>query len=132
MSCGACITCTTSRTSEFETALQQPLHVRHDLQIAEVKADYVAELVRQNLFERYQEQIYSSGIKVYTTLRRADQEAANLALRQGVLDYDRRHGYRGPEGFIELQHDGAPLDEAVEAALENAEEVSGLVAGDCA
>ena len=111
---------------EFDTALHQPLQVRHDSKSTEVRADYVAELVRQDLFERYQEQIYSSGIKVYTTLLRADQDAANLALRQGVLEYDRRHGYRGPEGFAELLN-GIPLEESVEAALENHEEVSGLV-----
>lgn len=114
------------KDNEFQTALQQPLHIRHDLQVAEVRADHIAELVRQNLFERYHEQIYSSGIKVYTTLRRADQEAANIALRQGVLDYDRRHGYRGPEGFADLQKNGAPPDEAVESVLEDLDEVAGL------
>lgn len=112
--------------SEFQIALQQPLHVRHDLQVAEVKADYIAELVRQNLFERYQEQIYGSGIKVYTTLRRADQEAANLALRQNVLDYDRRHGYRGAEGFIDLRHTDMPVDEILESALDDVDEVASL------
>lgn len=111
----------------YQTALHQPLHVRHDLQVAEVKADYIAELVRQNLFERYHDQIYSSGLKVYTTLRRVDQEAAGLALRQGVLDYDRRHGYRGPEGFINLQQNGGALDEMLESALEDVDEVAGLL-----
>lgn len=112
--------------ADYQVALQAPLHVRHDLQVAEVKADYVAELVRQSLFERYKEQIYSSGFKVYTTLRRDDQEAANLALRQGVLDYDRRHGYRGPEGFLDLQQNGTSLDEALESALDEVDEVAGL------
>ncbi|MBZ0104465.1 MAG: penicillin-binding protein, partial [Sulfuricella denitrificans] len=102
------------------------LHIRHDLQVAEVRADHIAELVRQNLYERYHEQIYSSGIKVYTTLRRTDQEAANEALRQGVLDYDRRHGYRGPEGFTDLPKNDAGMDEAVESALADLDEVAGL------
>lgn len=115
------------KDSEFQAALQQPLHVRHDSQVAEVKADYVAELVRQSLFERYQDQVYSSGIKVYTTLRRADQNAANSALRQGVLDYDRRHGYRGAEGFINLQHKGPLPDDVLESALDEVEEVAGLM-----
>jgi penicillin-binding protein 1A len=114
------------KDNEFQAALQQALHIRHDLQVAEVRADHIAELVRQNLFERYHEQIYSSGIKVYTTLRRADQEAANLALRQGVLDYDRRHGYRGPEGYADLQKSAAAIDEAVENALDDLDEVAGL------
>jgi len=46
--------------------------------------------------------VYSRGFRVYTTIRKADQEAAYVALRKGVLDYDRRNGYRGPEGFAEL------------------------------
>lgn len=112
--------------AEYQTALGTPLHVRHDLQVAEVKADYVAELVRQNLFDRYQEQIYSNGFKVYTTLRRDDQEAANLALRQGVLDYDRRHGYRGPEGFLDLQQNDTPLEDILENVLDEVDEVAGL------
>jgi penicillin-binding protein 1A len=114
------------KDSEFQAALQQPLRIKHDAQTAEVSANHIAELVRQNLFERYQDQIYSSGLKVYTTLRRADQEAANQALRQGVLDYDRRHGYRGPEGFMDIQKNGAPTGEAAEKALEDLDAVSGL------
>ncbi|MBU0594474.1 MAG: penicillin-binding protein 1A [Gammaproteobacteria bacterium] len=114
------------KDDEYQAALQQPLHIRHDLQVAEVRADHIAELVRQNLYERYHDKIYSSGIKVYTTLRRADQEAANQALRQGVLDYDRRHGYRGPEGYADLQKNGASMEEAVENALEYLDDVAGL------
>lgn len=112
---------------EYQAALQQPLHVRHDTQVAEVKADYVAELVRQHMYERYQEQIYSNGFKVYTTLRKVDQEAANLALRQGVLDYDKRHGYRGPEGFLTLEKSDASLEEILENALDEVDEVAGLL-----
>lgn len=115
------------KDSDFQAALQQPLHVRHDLQVAEVKADYVAELVRQSLYSRYQDQIYGSGIKVFTTLRRDDQEAANLALRQSVMDYDRRHGYRGAEGFVDLRQAGTPVDEILESALEDVDEIAGLL-----
>lgn len=115
------------KDDEYQAALKQVLHVRHDLQVAEVKADYVAELVRQDIFERYQDQTYSSGIKVYTTLRKADQEAANAALRQGMLDYDRRHGYRGAEGYIDLQDKAALSEEAIESALEDVDEISGLL-----
>lgn len=114
------------KENEYQAALKQTLHIRHDLQVAEVRADHIAELVRQNLFDRYHDQIYSSGIKVYTTLRRSDQEAANEALHQGVLDYDRRHGYRGPEGFADLQKNGASVDEAVENALDDLDEVAGM------
>jgi penicillin-binding protein 1A len=112
--------------AEFQAAMAQPLAVKRDAQNAEVHADYVAEMVRQAMYERNQEAIYSSGMKVYTTLRKADQDAANQALRQGVLDYDRRHGYRGPEGFIELPASATNLDELLEEALGEVEESNGL------
>ncbi|MFM9970656.1 MAG: penicillin-binding protein 1A [Burkholderiales bacterium] len=79
-----------------------------------VHAEYVAEMVRQMLFERYPEEVYSRGFRVYTTIRKDDQEAAYAALRKGMLDYDRRHGYRGPEGFADLKQDG---DETYDEAL---------------
>ena len=103
--------------AEYQAALAQPLVVKHDVQNSEVNADFVAEMVRQAMFERYHDAIYSSGMKVYTTLHKADQEAANLALHQGVLDYDRRHGYRGPEGFVDLPASAPNLDELLEDAV---------------
>ena len=112
--------------AEYQTALAQILVVKREVHNAEVNADFAAEMVRQAMFERYQESIYSSGMKVYTTLRKEDQAAANQALRQGVLDYDRRHGYRGPEGFVELPVSAANLEESLEDALAEAEESNGL------
>ncbi|MDD5329481.1 MAG: penicillin-binding protein 1A [Sulfuricella sp.] len=113
--------------AEYQTALAQPLAVKRDVQNADVNADFVAEMVRQAMFERYHEAIYSTGMRVYTTLRKADQDAANQALRQGVLDYDRRHGYRGPEGFAELPASAANLDELLEDALADVDVSNGLV-----
>lgn len=112
--------------AEYKAALAQPLTVKREVHNVEVNADYAAEMVRQAMFERYQEAIYSNGLKVYTTLRKVDQEAANQALRQGVLDYDRRHGYRGPESFVELPVSAANLEELLEDALADADESNGL------
>ena len=78
-------------------------------------ADYVAEMVRAAIQEQYPEEVYTRGFRVYTTIRQADQEAAYVALRDGLLEYDRRQRYRGPEGNVALP-DGAGL-EAVEDAL---------------
>ena len=58
--------------------------------------------------------VYSRGFRVYTTIRKADQDAAYAAARKGVLDYDKRHGYRGPEGFVEIKGSG---DEGYDDAL---------------
>ena len=67
-----------------------------------VPGEHVAEMARQIAVERFGELAYESGIRIITTIRRKDQEAAYAALRKGVLDYDRRHGYRGPESFVDL------------------------------
>jgi penicillin-binding protein 1A len=87
---------------QFQIAQQQPLVVMHGSQEYGVKSDFLAEMVRQVVYEKYQENTYTQGLRVYTTIRQQDQLAAYQAVRKGVLDYDRRHGYRGPEGFIDL------------------------------
>lgn len=81
----------------YQAALAAPLNARyHELQ-TEVKAPYAAELVRQQLQEMYGEDIYTDGMKVYTTVDSRLQDAANRAVRDNVIAYDTRHGYRGPE-----------------------------------
>ena len=111
----------------YQAALKQKLAVRHDIAVYEVKADYVAEMARQMMYERYQEATYGSGFRVVTSLRRADQEAANLAVRQGLLDYDQRHGYRGPEGRVDIPAAMANPDEELEDLLQEVDESNGLV-----
>src|SRR5215510_3850305 len=65
----------------------QPLQVRRDIDGFAVHAEYVAEMVRQVLYERYPADVYTRGLRVYTTLSKRDQEAAHAALRKGVLEY---------------------------------------------
>ena len=115
----------------YRKALAEPLRLNADLRDAySPKADYVAEMARAAVFEQYGEPAYVSGIRVYTTVRRKDQEAANAGLRQGILDYDRRHGYRGPEAFANLPAGAGPaLDEAVDEALSERDVVGELVPG---
>ena len=95
------------------------------------RADYVAEMARAAIVEQYGEPAYVSGLRVYTTIRRKDQEAANAALRQGVLEYDHRHGYRGPEGSRSpCRPTARTVEEAVEEALAGPRDlVNDLVAG---
>ncbi|MFA6015175.1 MAG: penicillin-binding protein 1A [Gallionellaceae bacterium] len=103
---------------QFSAAQIEPLTSKgkHGAQEFAVKADYLAEMVRQVMYERYQDDVYTEGYNVYTTIRQQDQAAAYAAVRNGVLDYDSRHGYRGPEGFIDLR-DGMN-EEAMEDALQ--------------
>src|SRR6266487_2481278 len=89
---------------QYEEAQKLPISVKREAVTEyEIHAEFVAEMVRQLLYERYPEEVYSRGFRVYTTISRVDQEAAYAALRQGLLEYDRRHGYRGPEGFVDLK-----------------------------
>ena len=104
--------------AEFKGAEKQPVHVKRESQEFGMHADYVAEMARQAMYDRHQEDTYTKGFKVYTTVRRADQEAAYKAVRQGVLDYDRRHGYRGPEGIIDLSKNGSDREEMLDDALQ--------------
>ncbi|PSJ18039.1 penicillin-binding protein 1A [Nitrosomonas supralitoralis] len=81
-------------------------------------ADYVAEMVRQVIYDRYQEDTYNKGIKVYTTIRQLDQESAYRALRKNVIEYDQRRGYRGPEAFIDLLKNGMNQEKTLNDALD--------------
>lgn len=87
---------------EYNLAINEPLHVALSSNQNKVHAEYVNEMVRQFVYDKYQEDTYTKGYIVKTTIRAADQEAAYQALRKGVLTYDQRHGYRGPEGHVTL------------------------------
>lgn len=89
--------------AQYDEALKAPLRARREVSEYSIHAEYLAEMVRQALAETYPEDVYTRGFRVYTTLRRADQETAYEAVRKGVLDYDRRQGYRGPEGHFDLR-----------------------------
>jgi penicillin-binding protein 1A len=112
---------------QLQQAQQQRLVVRKEQSISEVQGDYVAEMARQLMYGRYQDAIYSKGFKVYTTLRKVDQDAAYQAVRKGVMDYDQRHGYRGPEGYIDIPEGTSNLEEALDDALDDVDEVGGLI-----
>lgn len=114
--------------AKFNEAMQQKLIFKASKQSRDFAADYVAEIVRQMLYERYQDAIYSSGMKVYTTIRKANQEAANSAVLQGILEYQRRQGYQKPEKNIDLnQLKSTNVAEGLQIALEDIEEYNGFV-----
>ena len=102
--------------AQFAEAQKAQLAVKHQTNEFALRAEYVAEMVRQMLFERFGDEVYAKGYRIYTTITRADQEAAYAALRRGVLDYDKRHGYRGPEGYVEMPAQGQ-ADEDMEESL---------------
>ena len=104
---------------QFRKAQSEPLTPRVILrEPLSVHAEFVAEMARQVVFEAYGDDAYTRGITVWTTIRRADQEAAYAAVRKGVLDYDQRHGYRGPDGFVNLPDDQAEQDQVLDRVFQ--------------
>lgn len=104
---------------QYEAALKQPLVVKRETNDYAVHAEYVAEMARQMAAERFPEDVYSRGLRVYTTITRADQEAAYASLRRNVFDYDRRHGYRGAEAYADLSEIKSEQDEALDELLQD-------------
>ena len=103
--------------SQYEQALKEPLRVNTRGQEFDTHAEYVAEAARQAVYNQFKEEAYTRGIKVTTTILKAEQEAAYNSVRRNVLAYDQRHGYRGPEGRIELPDDPAEREDAIAEAL---------------
>lgn len=91
-------------------------------------APYVAELARRLIFRLYGENAYSAGLRVHTTIHSRDQQAARLALRNGVLDYDTRSGYNGPEARLKLAKDPATANEQIVEAIAQASNRDTLLA----
>ena len=102
---------------QYQKAMTEELHVRGLGNEFSTRADFPSEMVRQLLYAQYGDAIYSQGLEVYTTILKADQDAAYKAVRHGIYDYDLRHAYRGPEGFIDLPVESAKRQRAIDEAL---------------
>jgi penicillin-binding protein 1A len=103
---------------QYQAALKEVLHVSTKGQEFDTHAEYVAELARQQVYAEFKEEAYTRGISVYTTILKADQDAAYESVRRNVLAYDQRHGYRGPEAFIDLPDDPDDREDAIDQALQ--------------
>jgi penicillin-binding protein 1A len=104
---------------QYDEALKQALVIKREATDYAVHAEYVAEMARQMAAELFPEDVYSRGLHVYTTITRSDQEAAYASLRRNVLDYDRRHGYRGAEAYADLSEIKSEQDEAFDVLLQD-------------
>ncbi|HYC41620.1 MAG TPA: penicillin-binding protein 1A [Noviherbaspirillum sp.] len=103
--------------AQYEQAAKEKLQVRSKGYLMQTHAEHAAEIVRQYMFDKYKDDVYTHGYSVYTTLSSTDQDAAYEAVRKGVLDYDRRHGYRGPEDYIDLPADAEDREQAIDEIL---------------
>ena len=105
---------------QWQAADKQVLAVKKYVNEYSVKADHFSEMVRQVMFDRFKEDAYTSGYSVFTTLSVAHQDAAHAAVRKGLVEYDRRRGYRGAESYAELGP--TPNEEDFEDALQDESE----------
>ena len=105
-------------SQQAEAAKQEPLKLRSGPDTVRVHAEYVAETVRQLIFAQYGNETYTRGLNVHTTVNAADQDAAYRALRRGIMDFERRQIYRGPEKFIDLPTGQKAMENAIDDVLD--------------
>jgi len=111
----------------YTAAVNTPLAAGKHAYKFNVEAPYVAEMVRQYMIQAYDEKTYAGGFHVYTTINTNDQQAAVKALRDGLLEYERRHGYRGPAGHVTVR--GEPDKEHLDDVLKDYRVVGDLLPG---
>ncbi len=104
---------------QAQAAKKEELKVKTNSDNSKVHAEYVAETVRQLMFTQYGDETYTRGLNVYTTLKASDQNVAYAALRNGIMDFERRQVYRGPEKFVTLPTDPKTMEDAIDDALED-------------
>jgi penicillin-binding protein 1A len=110
--------------AEYDEARLYPMESRLHGASIEADAPYVAEMVRNEMQAKYGDSVYTAGYKVFTTIDSRLQAAATVALRTGLLEYDRRHGYRGATAKVDLAKLATPKD--LEAELEEFPVIGGL------
>ncbi len=118
--------------SQYDSAVAEPLALAGTpAQQFSVHAEFVAEMVRQAMVAQYRDDAYKRGLSVVTTIDSGDQDTAYRAVRRGLMSYDARHGYRGPEAYAELPADAGSRARAIAQALgkypDNGEIVAGVV-----
>ncbi len=102
---------------EYEKAKKEEIVIKNKTNEFPIHAEFVAEMARMLVYEQYKDEAYTKGLNVFTTITSEDQEAAYHAVRQGVMDYEKRHGFRGPEGYMTLPANQDEVAEAIETEL---------------
>ena len=101
---------------QHDSARAQQLKYRRPSEVA-VHAEYVAETARQLVYSQYGDEAYARGLNVHLTVDSGEQMTAYRALRKGIMDYERRQVYRGPEDYVNLPADARDMDTRISEAL---------------
>ena len=105
--------------AQADEAKKEPLNIRPPVKPTTIPAEYAAEMTRQLIYAQYGDETYTRGLNVYTTIQSREQSAAYTAVRNGIMNYERRQVYRGPEKFIDLPQDAQGIMDAVDDALDS-------------
>jgi len=114
--------------AQYAKAKDEQLKIKTNSSEFGIHAEYVAEMTRQLVYEQFKEDTYTRGLNVFTTITKADQDAAYLAVRRGVMDYEKRHGYRGPESYITIPDNKDEAEDAIEVELASHPDSDDLIA----
>ena len=112
----------------YDAAKEEDLQVLPERRSLPLRADWASEMARQLTYEMFKDEAYSSGLNVYTTILAKDQRAANVAVREAVVAYDRKHGYRGPEAYMEMSSNAQVLEDRIEDAISQAGDMEDYLA----
>nr|WP_232352926.1 MULTISPECIES: PBP1A family penicillin-binding protein [unclassified Gilliamella] len=115
--------------SQYNEAISKPINVSYHSPQIEFSAPYIAEMARQFMYDKFGENAYTDGYKVYTTISKRDQLAAEQAVQKNIIDYDIRHGYRGPEKILWKDNEKAWNDEQIQNTLKKYTCYSGMCPG---
>lgn len=114
--------------AQADAAKNTPLVIKRMTHERTVHAGHVGEMVRQLVYAQYGAESYTRGLNVYTTISTKDQNAATQAVRQGILSYDAKRSYRGPEYFVELPYEADLLDDTIQETLSNIPDAGDMLA----
>ena len=114
--------------AQYMQAQKEELKIKTNSNEFGVHAEYVSEMARQLVYEQFKEEAYTRGLNVFTSVLKADQDAAYLALRRGVMDYERHHTYRGPEGYMDIPAAKEEAEDAIETELADHPDSDDIVA----
>lgn len=114
--------------TEASNAKSAPLGIKGSVKRTSVHAEFAAEMVRQAVVDQYGVAAYTRGLNVFTTIQSKEQIAGYQALRRGLIDYESRQQYRGPEQYIDLPKDAEERTDAIDDALSEVADNGNLLA----
>jgi penicillin-binding protein 1A len=114
--------------AQMQASASAPVKLARPSREQTLHAEYVAEMARRIAVSQFGDEAYERGITIVTTINSVDQEAAYAALRKGTMDYDRRHGYLGPEAYVDLSPSQGPQDDTLDDALADIPDYGDLLA----